>query len=468
MRFRNWNTLKRSLISSTLSLALILGSTIPALANETPPSAPVPQISPWSVPALHEGEKYGIFPMSWYYDGSFQKPIDQSKLHALVAATSAKLDLLQYKVEEELTFTPPPAAKLMTRETVLRSLYDVLDRYELPDTFEFENGPTDPITYLQNKGIVQGTVHGLELDQPCTVEQAAVLASRLVQFAYESAEEGAEGLMWKVTHGDNTLYLLGSIHLGIPEMYPLHPRVKEAYEQSDSLWVEANMYSPDQQGLAYFTQLMTYHDGTTLKDHISPQTYEKLNKAAARLNMPAQALEVYKPWAITTTLSVAALTGSPEEMAQAAALGVDSYFILNAVLSGKPVHELEGMKLQGDLLSGVSPEQQEKELNTLLDSILDDKENAAQHFKSAQLLWAEGDLAKFEESFLVSQESLDSEAGRRLLGERDQKMAAKLSELLEAEGGATHFIVVGSAHFVVKDMVIDLLRDKGYTVEFVE
>lgn len=52
--------------------------------------------------------------------------------------------------------------------------------------------------------------------------------------------------------------------------------------------------------------------------------------------------------------------------------------------------------------------------------------------------------------------------------DRDKNMANKLAELLEAEGKSTHFVVIGAAHFVTKDMVLDQLKKKGYTVEFIK
>ncbi|MNO63142.1 TraB family protein [compost metagenome] len=466
MKSSIWNKLGRTLLSTTLGTSLILGGVLTAKANEAP--AAVPQISSWSVSNLHEGEKYGIFPLTWYYDGTFQQPIDAAKFQSLITATTAKLDALGFK-KKPVILAVPSDSKEITRDTVIQSLYRVLNSYELPESFEMGNNT--PVEYLQKKGIVNGTNRGLDLSLPCTVEQAAVLASRLVEYTYETAQGGANGLFWKVTNKGNTLYLLGSIHIGIPEMYPFQKNIKDAFEESESLWVEANLLSSDQETMAYFQQLQLYNDGTTLKDHISKETYEKLQKLTTKLNMPANSFDTIKPWAITTSLSLLSLLNSPDEISQASTLGVDMYLLTSAMLSGKPIHELEGIKLQGDILSNVTPEQQEKELNQMLDALLDestDELNLPEEFKKAQLQWAKGDLDAFSKSFLISGSANDSPESQRLLGDRDKNMANKLAELLEAEGESTHFVVVGAAHFVTKDMVLDQLKKKGYTVEFIQ
>lgn len=464
MKRNPWSKWSRHAASGLLGMSMILGSVWTVQANEAPAAAPA--ISPWSAPILHEGEKYGIFPLTWYYDGTFQQPVGADKFRSLLEATSAKLDEIGLQKQAKLAL--PAADTVLTRDTVVRAMYGALNQYELPGAFDI--GPSDPIDYLQRTGIVDGTDQGLELDKPCTVEQAAVLASRLVGYAYETADASAKGLLWKVTKGGNTLYLLGSIHLGIPEMYPMRKPIQDAFESSDSLWVEANLLTDDQDAMDYFTKLTVYDDGTTLKDHVSPETYKKLQQVADKLGMPVQSFDPFKPWVVSSNLSLTTLMSEPEQIAEATNSGVDLYFTQKAMMAGKPVRELEGMKLQGDVLSGMPPEEQEKELSQLLDSILtpnDEGQSAAAQFKSLQLLWAKGDVDGFTKSYTESLQQAQSGSTDRLLGERDANMAAKLSELLEREGSSTYFVVVGAAHFTMKDMVLDKLKQKGYDVRFI-
>ncbi|WP_435921989.1 TraB/GumN family protein [Paenibacillus sp. DYY-L-2] len=460
---RKWG---KALLSTLLGASLLWSGSLSVHAEEAP-SPSVPQISAWSVPTLNEGEKYAIFPLSWYYDGSFQNQIDQAKLQTLLTATSAKLDALGLKKTPDGDY-PAADPSGITRDHVLVSLYELLDDYELPQAFGLDNAA--PVDYLKSKGIVNGTNRGLELDQPCTVEQAAVFASRLVEYTYETAQGGAKGLFWKVTNDKNTLYLLGSIHIGIPEMYPFRNEIKDAFEQADSLWVEANTITPSPEDQQYFMQMQVYADGTTLKDHISKETYEKLEKVAAKVSFPVESFEPYQPWVVTNNLSLLSMVKSPEELGTAVTLGLENYFISTALLTGKPIQELEGIKLQADVLGEVTPEQQEKELNELLDSILDpsfDGTKIAQQFKQAQLDWAAGNIDKFNDSLAI-ETITEGDQNSRLLGERDKNMAKKLAELLEAEGESTHFVLVGAAHFVTKGMVLDQLKDLGYKVEFVK
>ncbi|TVX94581.1 TraB/GumN family protein [Paenibacillus agilis] len=456
---KRWSKLTRWATAGMLSFSILLGNVFPVHAETAAPAAP--QISQWSVKTLHEGEKYGIYPINWYYDGSFQKAITPDKLKTLMEGTATKLDKLGFKKKvASLSF---PTDKVITRETVITSLHKLLANYELPKAFDMD-ADMEPIDYLQKKGIVKGTKAGLELDKPSTVEHAAVMASRLVEFAYDVAGVGAEGLMWKVTNDKNTLYLLGSVHLGLTDMYPMQKSIREAFDASDNLWVELDMLNGD---MSYFNEKMQYSDGTTIKDHVSKETYEKLQKALTKLDLQGNAFDGFKPFAISTSLSTLGYAQNPEAYQMAMLTGIDNYFITKAMLTGKPIHELEGIKLQADLFANVPPAQQEKELNAMLDSILTGNgiKESEESLKKMQLDWIEGDaegLAKLLEI------GFEDEASKRLIGERDKNMALKLAKLLEKEGENTSFVVVGAAHYVTKGMVVDLLKEKGYTVQYLQ
>ncbi|CAI8900007.1 TraB/GumN family protein [Brevibacillus sp. IT-7CA2] len=453
---KRWSKLTRWAGTGALSLALLLGYVLP-VHGQTPEVLP---ISPWSVTTLNEGEKYGIFPLGWYQESSFQQSIPADKFITLMEGTAKKLDLLGLKKKNaSLSF---PTDKVITREAVTTSMYKLLANYELPAAFEMTGD--NPIDYMKKKGLVKGTSAGLELKQPSTVEQATVMASRLVEFAYDTVGGGAEGLMWKVTNGKNTMYLLGSIHMGIADMYPMQKDIREAYEKSDELWVEADIINGDTD---YMTQQMVYTDGTTLKDHVSAETYQKVQKLLAKLQLPANSFDAYKPFAVSLSVPTLGYVDGETDVQFAMLSGIDRYFLTKAMLDEKPINELEGIKLQADLLSGVPAEQQETELNIMLDSVMAEKglDESTKLLKDMQTEWVEGDLDGFTQIMTTHGDFGEGEVNQRLLGERDKNMAIKLAEVLEKEGETTSFVVVGAAHFSMKGMVIDHLRAKGYDVQ---
>lgn len=443
-------------MTGLLVLMMILSTIIPVLANEVP----TPDISQWAVETLNEGEKYGIYPMEWYYDG-FRSGISQERIEALVEATEEKLAVLG--LEKKEGFVPVSSKGDSTRGDVITRLYNVLAQYEL----EVGNSPAE---YLQERKILQGTAKGLELDNICTTEQAVVLATRLIKDTYGLLDAGSKGLAWKVENNGNTVYLLGSIHIGSSELYPIDEELKQAFDESDVLVVEANILN-QQAGLQYFMQKATYQDGTTIKDAVSPETYDKLVEVLAQYQIPVEALAQFKPWSLANNLQVLSMenSGDMAQAAQSANLGIDVYFLLNAYLTQKPIAELEGIELQADLFDGLTMETQLEYLNGVLDGILaaeDSGENAsAELLKQWIEMWINGDVEEFSDSFGSAEEASQDEFSKMLFGERDKNMAEKIKAMLESEEKGTYFIVVGAGHLVQPNTIIQQLEEAGYTVE---
>src|SRR4051794_3172389 len=54
-----------------------------------------------------------------------------------------------------------------------------------------------------------------------------------------------KALFWKVSSGENVAYLVGSIHLGSKEMYPLAEEFENAFQRSAVLIVEVDINHVD-------------------------------------------------------------------------------------------------------------------------------------------------------------------------------------------------------------------------------
>ncbi|MHC1749954.1 MAG: TraB/GumN family protein [Cellulosilyticaceae bacterium] len=473
MRLNNWKKIKTNMIMLTVAMSTMLGTTAHLLANEVQ----VPQISQWAIGTLNEGENYGIYPITWYYDG-FQKPITEEKFQQLVKETGKKVENLGFK--KSANFKPEVFKAVGTRENVIKALYNIVAQYELPE--ELEVGKSDAIAYFQKRNILSGTKNGLELDKPCTVEQAVVFATKLVEDTYRAIDAGSKGFLWKVQKNQNTVYLLGSIHMGDSDLYPIAKPLKDAFKASDELVVEANL--GNQAGMEEFIKTAMYQDGTTLKDHVSKEIYDKALKVFEITGIPAETYIQFKPWSITNDLNVIMNSKVQGETdgTESARLGIDRYFMNTAIVDQKPVVELEGLKFQGELFDSLTPAFQEQQLNGLLDGILafesetsNKKEEVAKpesqeddFIQIWQKQWQKGNIAEFKDSYVKVVQDSTNEMDKMLFGKRDQNMATKITEFLEKEGKTTYFVVVGAGHLTVKDTVIDQLTSKGYTVEVVK
>lgn len=441
----------RGTVAVLFSFVLMLSTIVPALASKQN----TPQFSNWAVVELSEGEKYGIFPMEWYYDG-FTTEITKERLEMLLTKTEAKIAELDLKKKADYNRSERKLSS--SRENIIHELYQIIAQYEL-------SVGDSAVSYMQERKILRGNAKGLGLERNATTEEAILFATRLIQDTYYQTQAGSKGVAWKVENNGNQVYLLGSIHLATPEIYPFNEQLLAAFHESDALFVEVNIF--DQKGLEYYTDASMFKDGT-IEDMVSKETYEKTKKVFAKYNLPEESFMMMKPWALASYLSNLSLSEtiglSPEELANS---GIDMYFLSNALLAGKPIVELEGMKAQTDMFDGLSKEGQEQYLVDVLDSILESEDLEV---SEAELLlewlghWNKGDIAAFTES-LKTIEGEPSEFDEMLFGERDKNMSEKITELLESNDKGTYFIVVGAGHFLTSESILYHLQDKGYKVE---
>jgi hypothetical protein len=447
--------MKKKWLGLFMTLVILITTLSPVWAAEQPTM----DVSKWAITTLNEGEKYGIYPVEWYYD-AFKSEISSERLETLIEGVDAKLATVGKKVD----FKALDTAGDRTREDVLIRLYNLLGSYGLVEG-------DDAIAYMQSKGIVNGTNNGIELKLACNSEQAVVLAIHTVQAAFDKMDAGAKGMFWKVEKNNNTVYLLGSVHVGNTSMYPLDNDITDAFNLSDMLLVEADMIN-SAAGVEYYMSKAVYNDGTTIKNHISTELYANLLTVFEKYNLDPALYTTFKPWVLANELNVFSMTSSEtaDEKAKSASLGIDMSLTINAYLSQKPVVELEGIPYQTDLFDSLTQEYQEEFLGSTIENILNPGDGEIS--EDAQLLtkwlgyWISGDLTDFKESFAAKSSSEDSELTSMLYGKRDVDMTDKIQQLLDQEGKATYFVVVGSGHFINDNSIVDLLTERGYNVEW--
>ena len=79
-------------------------------------------------------------------------------------------------------------------------------------------------------------------------------------------------------------------------------------------------------------ELQYYDDGSTLKDHISPELYETVVEIYAGLGASEEIVSLFKPWALGFELSNLATTNTEGGEDINAALGIDLHFTTLAYL----------------------------------------------------------------------------------------------------------------------------------------
>jgi uncharacterized protein YbaP (TraB family) len=260
-----------------------------------------------------------------------------------------------------------------------------------------------------------------------------------------ATKEAKKSFCWKVSSKTSTLYLLGSVHMGTPDMVPLAKNVEDAFDSSQYVFVEVD---PEKADKATVMQKLMYTPPDTLKNNISEKTYNEIVDFFKNYGTPEQAIAQMKPGAIAMMISVLKLT----ELGFNPQFGIDLYFLQKAK-GKKKVRELETIDQQLSLIESMG----EQFLKYTLEEVDKSEEELARLIKA----WKTGNADDMDNQL---QESMKKNPDLKpfydkFIYDRNKKMALKLEQSLRRKG--TYFGIIGAAHLVGKDGIIDILKKSG-------
>ena len=137
---------------------------------------------------------------------------------------------------------------------------------------------------------------------------------------------------------------------------------------------------------------------------------------------------------------------------------MDKHFYDIAVGQGKGVQGLETFAFQISQFDGMSMEMQDR----LLAETLKELETTKTSFTRMADAWRAGDALEIERLVLNDLKS-EPQMYDRLLVDRNRTWLPKIEALFSRPKAA--FVVVGAAHLVGSDGILQMLKAKGYTIE---
>lgn len=281
-----------------------------------------------------------------------------------------------------------------------------------------------------------------------------ILFSHVI-FVGEVCSQSRKSFLWKIQSQTSTVYVLGSLHFAKKEIYPLHRKIENAFEESDFLVVEADVRDIQKIDIQKIMESGFYPENDALEKHVSPETLERVKEEINGFGISLDLVKRQKPWFLAITL--AALESM--KLGLDPNLGIDKYFLSKSE-GKKKVIELESLDYQIRLLSGFS----EKDQELFLMYTLNDLHMMEREVPQLLQAWGAGDTQAME-SILTKSLSEDkrlSEIFEKLIFERNKKMASRLEDFLRGRG--TYFVVVGAAHLVGNRGIIALLKGKQYAI----
>ena len=266
-------------------------------------------------------------------------------------------------------------------------------------------------------------------------------------------------LFWKVSTGTNVTYLLGSIHLGTKDMYPLPKEIEDAFASSAALAVEGDLLHMDKAKLqALMVELGIYPGDDLLWNHISEKTRQNVERFCSTYGLSADKIAKMKPWMLAISADTFPMMTMKNGISYE--LGIDNYFLEKAgkAHDTKRILEIESADSLLKLLSVLDADLQE----VFLDAAMEDLVGLPEKMKIALEVWRSGDADGLDK-ILNGPSRAPEQVKKALIQDRIPHMADVAEQFLNSTEQA--FVVVGVGHMVGKEGIVEILRKRGYSVE---
>ncbi len=325
---------------------LIVFCMISSLFIAGPTALAASEADGWALSELVDAEALEL--VSGEYMEVILDPLTEIQAQEILETVRAKLSLIGMTAAEAPDYLETEGTT--TRNDFITLLYNELLAYNVP--LLLPDPSVDPLFYMVEHGIIKGDEEGeLGMERECSLEEALLIAQRFITDIYDRGGLSSEGFLWKVTDGDDTLYLLGTIHVERGSVYPFSKGLKAILSETQEFIFEVDL--GDTEGAQYYAQKQLYDDGTTLKDHISAELYQQVVEVMKTRGYTEEQTAQVKPWAMAFYLS--SFVNSEESLGVSEApMVMDAYIYSKAVVEGKTVSEIEGYKYQADLFDTLS------------------------------------------------------------------------------------------------------------------
>jgi uncharacterized protein YbaP (TraB family) len=264
----------------------------------------------------------------------------------------------------------------------------------------------------------------------------------------------AEPALWAIKDKDSTIYLFGTIHVLKPDTKWRSPAIDKALKDSGDLTIEV-LGADDPAVMQPLVLKYGVDQANPLSKKLSPEDFKRIQVLAQGAGVPAQALEIMRPWLASISLAMLPIMKAGYDPRS----GVEQVVQAQMKAAGKPAASLESAEQQIRFFADMSP----KVEIDMLKSTLDDAEEGPGKIDKMVTAWASGDTKELETEFVTEMKADYADVYDVLLTDRNIAWSKQLKTKLAGSG--VSFVAVGAGHLVGPDSVQVQLAKLGIKAE---
>lgn len=271
------------------------------------------------------------------------------------------------------------------------------------------------------------------------------------------------GIFWKVEkEGIEPSWLLGTMHISDPRVLQMPKGAAEAFSAAKTVILESDEITSEKQAATSLfarPELTMFLDGKSITDMLSKDDVARLEQGLKERGIPLNAVVKMKPWILSSFVALPAC-----EFARKAkgASFLDMKLAKDALNEGK---QLVGLETLVEQMSALSDLPMAFHVQSLIEML--ELGGRMEDIMATMIdLYLEGEVGMITpmmKSISPEQTAQDGYAAfeKRIITDRNHVMVDRAQPHLE-KGGV--FMAVGALHLPGDEGVIELLRQKGFTL----
>jgi uncharacterized protein YbaP (TraB family) len=270
-----------------------------------------------------------------------------------------------------------------------------------------------------------------------------------------SVNGNASSSVWKISSGNQHLYLGGTVHLLAADDYPLPKQFDYAYQRSSTLILEADTSKMQQPNVQQaMMQEAMYPNGESIRSKLSATTYQALKAHCLSRDLDIQHLEKFKPGLLSVILTMTELNNL-----NITSLGVDDHFSEKANAHARSMGYLESLEEQLSLIANMGKGQED----AFIKYTLEETAGLESMFNDLKNTWRSGDMDKLTDIAIKPFKQGFPILYQALLVKRNNNWLPQIQHMLKTK--EVEFILVGALHMAGEDGLIHQLKLAGYQIE---
>lgn len=284
--------------------------------------------------------------------------------------------------------------------------------------------------------------------------RAVLLTAVLLGSAFVATPVAADSdspPLWQLKGRNNSVYLLGSVHVLRDDAQPLAPSITRAYQDADIVYMEVDLDDLDPMEVQQFTLSNgVLPPDQSLATLLGAARYSKAKSEAEKLGLDLDQLAQLEPWVV----ALSAVQAQVLRLGLDPDAGIERRLARDAARDQKEIRGLETVVDQLGVFDRLPLDRQQDFLLMSLEeaielpATIDDMIGA----------WSRGDIERL--ATMMSDEFKDfPELYEPLVVARNRNWTRQIVELLDDD--TDYLVVVGALHLAGADSVIEMLRERG-------